>query len=69
MALGPFISYVPPGVYTRTLTEVGYLSVYDRDLLTLLYDPRIKPGMSSAQARSQLPQVIAELGLSAGGGR
>ncbi len=23
---------------------VGYLSVYDRSLLTLLYDPRIRPG-------------------------
>ena len=29
---------------------VGYLSVYDHALLTLLYDPRIRPGMSRAQA-------------------
>jgi len=43
---------------------VGYLSVYDRALLTLLYDPRIKPGMTAAQARSQLPRVIQDLGLS-----
>jgi len=45
---------------------VGYLTVYDRDLLTLLYDPRMKPGLSPAQARSELPQVIAELGISGG---
>jgi hypothetical protein len=42
---------------------VGYLTVYDRDLLTLLYDPRTKPGMTAAQARAVLPRVIADLGL------
>lgn len=42
---------------------VGYLSVYDRALLTLLYDPRIAPGMTPARARAVLPGVIASLGL------
>jgi hypothetical protein len=42
---------------------VGYLSVYDRSLLTLLYDRRVKPGMTPAQARAVLPHVIARLGL------
>jgi hypothetical protein len=42
---------------------VGYLSVYDRDLLTMLYDPRVRPGMSRAQARRVLPAVIQSLGL------
>jgi len=42
---------------------VGYLTVYDRSLLTLLYDPRIKPGMTVRQARAVLPRAIAELGL------
>jgi hypothetical protein len=42
---------------------VGYLSVYDRALLTLLYDPRLRPGMTAAQARRLLPGVIASLGL------
>lgn len=37
---------------------VGYLTVYDRTLLTLLYDPRIRPGMSKAQARRVLPAMI-----------
>jgi Protein of unknown function (DUF2927) len=47
---------------------VGYLTVYDRALLTLLYDPRIKPGMSASQVRAKLPAVIANRGL-AGPGR
>ena len=42
---------------------VGYLTVYDRALLTLLYDPRITPGMTPGQARAALPRVIEELGL------
>lgn len=42
---------------------VGYLSVYDRSLLTLLYDPRIEPGMTAARARAVLPRLIRDLGL------
>jgi hypothetical protein len=44
---------------------VGYMSVYDRDLLTLLYDPRVTPGMTPRQARAELPKVIADLHLAA----
>ena len=42
---------------------VGYLSVYDRALLTALYDPRIAPGMTAPQARERLPAVIRDLRL------
>ncbi|MFN3658628.1 MAG: DUF2927 domain-containing protein [Pseudolabrys sp.] len=44
---------------------VGYLTAYDRTLLTLLYDPRITPGMSPERARAVLPGVIKSLGLAA----
>ncbi len=46
---------------------VGYLTVYDRALLTLLYDPHILPGMTAAQARARLPGLIQELGLATAG--
>jgi hypothetical protein len=42
---------------------VGYLTVYDRSLLTLLYDPQISPGMTVRQARAVLPHIITDLGL------
>jgi Protein of unknown function (DUF2927) len=42
---------------------VGYLSIYDRDLLTLLYDPRIRPGMTRRRVRRALPRLIRRLGL------
>ena len=44
---------------------VGYLTVYDRALLTLLYDPHVAPGMTPGQARAELPRLIAELSLAA----
>ena len=44
---------------------VGYLTVYDRALLTLLYDPRIRPGMTRRQVRAALPRLIRDLGLAA----
>ena len=44
---------------------VGYLTVYDRALLTLLYDPRITPAMSRKQVRTVLRPVIEDLGLAA----
>jgi hypothetical protein len=44
---------------------VGYLTVYDRDLLDILYDPRIRPGMSPRAARAVLPGVIRRQGLAA----
>jgi hypothetical protein len=42
---------------------VGYLSAYDRALLTLLYDPRITPGMSKAHVHAVLRPIILDLGL------
>lgn len=46
---------------------VGYLTVYDRALLTLLYDPRLTPGMTAAKVRAELPRVIQDLGLAGPG--
>jgi hypothetical protein len=45
---------------------VGYLSVYDRALLTLLYDPRIRPGMTRSEVRALLPKLIGDLGPESG---
>ena len=44
---------------------VGYLTVYDHALLTILYDRRIEPGMTARQARAIVPTVIKNLGLAA----
>lgn len=44
---------------TRT---VGYLSVYDRAMLTILYDPRMEPGFSAKEATAILPAILKDLG-------
>jgi hypothetical protein len=44
---------------------VGYLTIYDRALLTLLYDPRIRPGMRRKQVQTVLRPLIEDLGLAA----
>ena len=43
---------------------VGYLTAYDRDLLDILYDRRVRPGMSPVAARRVLPRVIRDHGFS-----
>ena len=40
---------------------VGYLTVYDRALLTVLYDPRLRPGMSREQVRRALPAIVRDV--------
>ena len=42
---------------------VGYLTIYDRSLLALLYDSRISPGMTATQVRAVLLHIIADRGL------
>jgi hypothetical protein len=42
---------------------VGYLSIYDRALLTVLYDPRITPGMTATGVDAVFSAVVKDLGL------
>jgi hypothetical protein len=41
--------------------RVGYLTTYDRSLLTLLYDPQLRPGMTRTEVRKLLPALISRL--------
>jgi hypothetical protein len=41
--------------------KVGYLSIYDRTLLKILYDSRIRPGMTRTDIRGIVPKIIPEL--------
>jgi Protein of unknown function (DUF2927) len=41
--------------------NVGYLSVYDRGMLQMLYDPKIRAGMSRSEVQILLPQIIKDL--------
>jgi hypothetical protein len=41
--------------------QKGYFDIYDQHLLNILYDPRIKAGMTIAEARAVLPEVLASV--------
>jgi hypothetical protein len=40
---------------------MGYFDVYDQYLLNLLYDPRIKAGMTVQDVKAILPDVLADV--------
>lgn len=58
-ALGP-INDDPSVPWTMFNDDVqlGYFGIYDQYLLNILYDPRIRPGMTVAEVRAALPAVL-----------
>jgi hypothetical protein len=41
--------------------SMGYFDVYDQYILNLLYDPRIKAGMTVQEVKAVLPDVLADV--------
>jgi hypothetical protein len=39
--------------------QMGFFDVYDQYLLNILYDPRIRPGMTRQDVEAMLPEVLA----------
>jgi hypothetical protein len=40
---------------------MGFFDVYDQYILNLLYDPRIKAGMTVEEVKAVLPEVLADV--------
>lgn len=61
-SLGP-INDTPsvPWTMFNDNVSMGYFDIYDQYLLNLLYDPRIKPGMTVQEVREVLPDVLADV--------
>ena len=61
-SLGPIndTSSVPWTMFNDNVS-MGYFDIYDQYLLNLLYDPRIKAGMSVQEVRAVLPDVLADV--------
>jgi hypothetical protein len=61
-SLGPIndTATVPWTMFNDNVS-MGYFDVYDQYLLNLLYDPRIKAGMTVAEAKAVLPEVLADV--------
>jgi hypothetical protein len=58
-SLGPIndTSSVPWTMFNDDV-QMGFFDIYDQYILNILYDPRIRPGMTAAQARALLPQIM-----------
>jgi hypothetical protein len=41
--------------------QMGFFDRYDQYLLNILYDPRIKPGMTRAQVEALLPAILPQV--------
>lgn len=61
-SLGPIndTSTVPWTMFNDNVS-MGYFDVYDQYILNLLYDPRIKAGMTVQDAKAILPEVLTDV--------
>lgn len=61
-SLGPIndTASVPWTMFNDNVS-MGYFDVYDQYILNLLYDPRIKAGMTVLEVRSVLPEVLTDV--------
>lgn len=61
-SLGPIndTASVPWTMFNDNVS-MGYFDVYDQYILNLLYDPRIRPGMTVLEVRSVLPEVLTDV--------
>jgi hypothetical protein len=61
-SLGPIndTSSVPWTMFNDNVS-MGYFDVYDQYILNLLYDPRIKAGMTVPDVKAVLPAVLADV--------
>jgi hypothetical protein len=61
-SLGPIndTSAVPWTMFNDDVS-MGFFDVYDQYILNVLYDPRIKAGMTVAEVKAVLPQVLADV--------
>lgn len=58
-ALGPIRddSSVPWTMFNDNV-QMGFFGIYDQYIMNILYDPRIRPGMTRRQVRAVLPEVL-----------
>ena len=61
-SLGPIndTASVPWTMFNDNVS-MGFFDVYDQYILNVLYDPRIKAGMTVAEVKAVLPEVLADV--------
>lgn len=61
-ALGPIndTDKVPWTMFNDDV-QMGYFGVFDQLILNILYDPRVRPGMTAQEVQAVLPQVLPDV--------
>jgi Protein of unknown function (DUF2927) len=61
-SLGPIndTASVPWTMFNDSVS-MGFFDVYDQYILNILYDPRIKAGMTVEEVKAALPEVLADV--------
>src|ERR1043166_8389558 len=61
-SLGPIndTSSIPWTMFNDSV-QMGYFDVYDQYIMNILYDPRIRAGMTVAEVCAVLPAVLADV--------
>jgi hypothetical protein len=61
-ALGPIsdVDSIPWTMFNDSV-QMGFFGVYDQYILNILYDPRIRPGMTAAEVLAVVPQVLPDV--------
>jgi Protein of unknown function (DUF2927) len=57
-ALGPINDTNVSWTMFNDDVQMGFFDVYDQYILNILYDPRIRPGMTRDQVRALLPEIL-----------
>jgi hypothetical protein len=61
-ALGPVNdTKTVPWTMFNDKVQMGFFDVYDQYLLNILYDPRLRPGMTASEVKALLPQVMPDV--------
>jgi hypothetical protein len=68
-ALGPINDdrSVPWSMFNDDV-QMGFFDVYDRYILNILYDPRVRPGMTRRELEVLLPDILPEIRKRVSGG-
>jgi hypothetical protein len=61
-ALGPINDdrSVPWSMFNDDV-QMGFFDVYDQYILNILYDPRVRPGMTREEVGARLPEILPEV--------
>jgi hypothetical protein len=60
-SLGPINETNVPWTMFNDNVSMGFFDVYDQYLMNMLYDRRIRPGMTVAEVKAVLPDVLADV--------